>query len=225
MLESLIRCLERGETVRFGAFDTSTRGFTKVESSSATSIDQALAVWDRMVDRYDVLVAFDAPVASIRTMLVDAQRGDPPPAPPPIPETCATRRLRAELSADCIGAAAVSAALNSHAKNTSQLASRYRKAGRLFGVWVRAQNCYLFPPWQFRNGQILPEIQEVLALLRGPHGIAGEWDRSGWDEMGWFYAPHRLLEGRRPVELIERDPDQVLEAARREFKDGIDARW
>jgi len=27
------------------------------------------------------------------------------------------------------------------------------------------------------------------------------------------------------VDLIERDPDQVLEAARREFKDGIDARW
>ena len=34
VLEGLIRCLERGETVRFGAFDTATRGFTTVESSS-----------------------------------------------------------------------------------------------------------------------------------------------------------------------------------------------
>lgn len=145
--------------------------------------------------------------------------------PPPPLETDASRRLREELSVDWIDAAAMGAALHSHATNTSQVVNRYRRAGRLLGVWVRPQNRYLYPPWQIKNGRPLPQVEILLALLRGPNGIAGDWDTSGWEEAGWFYAPHRRFKDQRPADLMVSDPDQVLEAAHCEFSEGRDARW
>lgn len=145
--------------------------------------------------------------------------------PPPLPETDESRQLREALAADWISAAAVGTEIDSRAKNTSRLANRYRREGRLLGVWIRPQGRYLYPPWQIKNGQPLPQMESLLALIRGPNGIAGDWDTSGWEEVTWFYAPHRRLGGERPSDLMISDPDRVLEAARGEFREGRDARW
>lgn len=158
--------------------------------------------------------------------LTNTKVGDPhPEGPPPLPETETARDLRAELARSWLDAAALATHLHSQAKNKAQLASRYRKQGRLLGVWDRSRKRYLYPLWQIKHGKPLHQVKDLLALIRSGYGIAGDRDTSGWEEAGWFYAPRRLLEGQRPADLMASDPDRVLVAARREFQNGPDARW
>jgi hypothetical protein len=97
----------------------------------------------------------------------------------------------------------------SKAKNRAALANRWRSEGRVFAVPVDDELVY--PLFQFSGeGRPLPVVAETLAAL----------DRSGdltdWQRALWFTSANGWLAGRRPVELLERDPDAVVEAARRE---------
>jgi hypothetical protein len=97
----------------------------------------------------------------------------------------------------------------SKAKNRAALANRWRSEGRVFAVPVGDELVY--PLFQFsEEGRPLPVVAETLAAL----------DRSGdlsaWQRALWFASANGWLAGRRPVELLERDPDAVVEAARRE---------
>jgi hypothetical protein len=40
-----------------------------------------------------------------------------------------------------------------------------------------------------------------------------------------LYSPHAFLAKRSPVEVLVGDPRAVVEAAEREFTEGLDARW
>jgi predicted RNA-binding protein YlqC (UPF0109 family) len=97
----------------------------------------------------------------------------------------------------------------SKAKNRAALANRWRSEGRVFAVPVDDELVY--PLFQFsEEGRPLPVVAETLAAL----------DRSGdlsdWQRALWFTSANGWLAGRRPVELLERDPNTVIEAARRE---------
>jgi len=184
---------------------------------------EVAAAYDELKTDPSIILTADELRASL---LADAETGDPHlEGPPSTPDSEAVRDLRAELARGWLDSATLATHLHSQAKNKSQLASRYRKQGRLLGVWDRPRKRYLYPPWQIKNGQPLHQVKDLLALIRGAHGIAGDWDTSGWEEAGWFYAPLRLLEGKRPADLMASDADRVLDAARREFQDGPDARW
>lgn len=100
----------------------------------------------------------------------------------------------------------VAAMAGSGALNRFQVAHRWKKDGRVFGVPYQGDTVYL--TFQFGDdGRPLPVIREVLRALAG-------W--APWDLAGWFVFRNRRLEQRRPVDLLERDPEAVIAAARAE---------
>jgi hypothetical protein len=100
----------------------------------------------------------------------------------------------------------VAAMAGSGAHNRFQVAHRWKKAGRIFGVPYQGDTVYL--RFQFSDdGQPLPVIRDVLRALDG-------W--APWDLARWFVFRSRRLEQRRPADLLERDPDAVVAAARAE---------
>jgi hypothetical protein len=95
----------------------------------------------------------------------------------------------------------------SRAANRHALAARWRKEGRLFGVPYRGQT--LYPAFQFDDDGVLrPVISEVLAAL--PRDEMSEWEVALW-----WTAGHGALGGRRPVDLLDEQPEQLVHAARR----------
>lgn len=95
----------------------------------------------------------------------------------------------------------------SRANNRSALATRWRKEGRIFSV----EHCgrIYFPTFQFdRTGKPLPIIAKVIEHL----GV----DEKGWQLALWFLTNNGWLGGRRPIDLLESDPDAVVDAAAQE---------
>lgn len=106
---------------------------------------------------------------------------------------------------DVLDAGQVHDLYGSKAENTAALAGRWRNAGKIFGVEQRGR--ILYPAFQFdETGRPKPVVAAVLQALgkRGP-----------WQVASWFTAPNgRLPDDRRPVEVIDTDPDAVADAAR-----------
>jgi hypothetical protein len=99
--------------------------------------------------------------------------------------------------------------------------------GGILGVWVAGSDAYLYPAWQLDlSGRPSPVLQEVLSLLRGPYGVAGGEPTSGWEEMEWLLAPHALLDGNSPRDMLITAPERVLAVARQGFSSwSAEARW
>lgn len=93
----------------------------------------------------------------------------------------------------------------SKADNSAALAGRWRSGGKIFGIEDRGR--ILYPAFQFADtGRPKPVVARVLQALgkRGP-----------WQVASWFTAPNGwLADDRRPVEVMDADPDAVAEAAR-----------
>jgi hypothetical protein len=134
---------------------------------------------------------------------------------------------RQALSRDWPTAADVSRQLGSTAENASHRANQLRRDGQLLGVWLPPEQAYRFPAWQFgADGLPVPQLAELLALLRGPGGMAVPDRRtSGWGEVEWFLTPHALLDGASPAEVLASDPAHVLAVAQDEFQEPAHARW
>jgi hypothetical protein len=97
---------------------------------------------------------------------------------------------------------------HSQAQNRHALAARWRKEGRIFGVPYRGQT--LYPAFQFDavSGKVKSSTREVLAQL--PR------DRmSDWESALWWTAANGWLEDRRPVDVVDDEPDAVVAAAGR----------
>ncbi|QRD62614.1 hypothetical protein [Xanthomonas citri] len=108
-----------------------------------------------------------------------------------------------------------------------QRASRMRRQGELFAVWVPEERAYRFAPWQFdRVGNPAQALVPVLQQLRSENGVAGGRPTSGWEELEWFLAPHALADGQRPADLLLQDPAKIHELVHADFAPGAaDARW
>jgi hypothetical protein len=98
----------------------------------------------------------------------------------------------------------------SRAVNRAALASRWKSNGRIFSVDFRGTT--LYPAFQFdHKGQPRPVIARIVRVL----GCRGsEWQLALWltSSVGW-------LNGQRPVDLLETDPEAVAEAADREAEE------
>ena len=105
-------------------------------------------------------------------------------------------------------AAEASKVLGSKARNATELASRHKREGRLFTV--RDGTTEKYPRFQFdAHGQPLPVIEQVLALFKGK--------LEGWEIALWFHSNNGWLPNQaRPVDLLRRQPETVLQAAQRE---------
>lgn len=95
----------------------------------------------------------------------------------------------------------------SQAKNRAALANRWKQERRIFSV--QHQGATVFPGYQFDTaGRPRPVIAEVVERLGS--------QSSEWELALWFVAETGWLSGRRPVDLLDRDPRAVAEAASRE---------
>ena len=93
----------------------------------------------------------------------------------------------------------------STAKNRSATVSRYLAAGRVFAIEHRGSRNY--PAFQFdADGRPRPVIARVLLALE-PYGM------DGWEIALWFTTASGWLDDRRPVDLLDEDPDEIVTAA------------
>jgi hypothetical protein len=131
---------------------------------------------------------------------------DDPPSPQAMAEAGRQAVLRARLLQDfgAYSSEELATLVGSEATNRAQVAHRWSKEGRIFGVPHRGRTVFL--GFQFdEGGQPLAVIAPVLAALEG-------W--AGWDVAGWFVFRNALLGQRRPVDLLGAEPDAVVGAAR-----------
>jgi hypothetical protein len=101
---------------------------------------------------------------------------------------------------------------HSRASNRAALANRWRSEHRVVAVPVRDE--LLYPGFQFSaEGRPKPVVGTALEWLRSdPH-------TTDWQAALWFATPTSWLGGRRPVDVMDEDPDAVIDAARREASD------
>lgn len=106
---------------------------------------------------------------------------------------------------DVLDARQVHDLYGSKADNSAALAGRWRSGGKIFGIEDRGR--ILYPAFQFDDiGRPKPVVARVLQALgkRGP-----------WQVASWFTAANGWLpDDRRPVDVMDADPDAVAEAAR-----------
>ena len=129
----------------------------------------------------------------------------------PDPAVLDQARRNAEFRADfmerydVLDAGQVHGLFGSKADNTAALAGRWRSAGKIFGVEYRGHLFY--PAFQFDDaGRPKPVVAEILQALGG---------RGAWQVASWFTASNGWLpDCRRPVDVMDADPDAVAAAAR-----------
>jgi hypothetical protein len=98
----------------------------------------------------------------------------------------------------------------STARNGSARASRWKKERRIFSVPWNGIDYY--PAFQFSStdGEPLPTIQKVLEIFGDK--------LSEWQTAFWFWGGNGWLHDASPMEVIESNPDLVVEAARHEME-------
>ncbi|MEA3158527.1 MAG: hypothetical protein QOD95_75 [Gammaproteobacteria bacterium] len=104
----------------------------------------------------------------------------------------------------------------SGAQGSNNTASRLRRGGELLGAWNGRE--FVHPIFQFQpiTGRLMPEMKALLDILPK--------DRSGWRQSLWLFQRHGQLDGKRPADAFQKNPDLVIEAARSDFEVN-DERW
>lgn len=134
---------------------------------------------------------------------------------PPIPVPTAPVVLQARRNAEArtqllnefgaLTSAQVAELAGSEAKNTSALAGRWRREGRL--IAVDHQGTIYYPGFQLdAEGRPRAVVAEVLNHLN-------QLDTTPWQQALWFMAANGWLDGRRPVDLVDDQPGAVVSAA------------
>lgn len=131
------------------------------------------------------------------------------PVPSPAQATLAQRESHARWSMLEEFGAFTSEELADHrsqAKNRHALANRWRSEGKVFSVELRGRR--LYPGFQFDPETFAPNpiVAEVLAALPRDQ-------MSDWEVALWWVAADPWLEGRRPVDVLQEDPELVAAAA------------
>ena len=87
----------------------------------------------------------------------------------------------------------------------SAAASRWLREGRIFSVRFAGEQ--RFPRFEFQNGAPIPVIAKVIKIFAT--------DATGWSLAFFFANPNPYIGGRKPIELIQTDPDRVVSLAER----------
>lgn len=136
------------------------------------------------------------------------------------PESAARRKI---VARDWLTSEAVKALLGSEASD--EAITRLRREGHLFGVWIKPENQYLFPPWQFSDGSLIAQMKPLLSILRGSKGVAAGQPTSGWEELEWLLSPNPHLEGLTPAQSLGNEPQTVVDVAEWQFGEDPNERW
>jgi hypothetical protein len=150
--------------------------------------------------------------------LIDALTPVQPELPTPAAVLQARRNAeaRSALFAEfgALRSAEVADLAGSRAANRAALANRWRGEQRV--VAVQAGDELVYPGFQFTSeGKPHPTIASALAELRSNGQV------SDWQAALWFVAANGWLGGRRPVDLLDAEPDAVVNAAAREAAERV----
>ena len=97
------------------------------------------------------------------------------------------KRQLLEVEGGCMTSEEVSEVLSI----TRQAVDKRRKQGKLIGL--AAGRVYVYPSWQFHNGQTLSGLEKVLQAL----GV-----RDPWMQTAWILNGNSRLEGRSPLDVL-----------------------
>ena len=131
------------------------------------------------------------------------------PTPPAVLQARRNAEAREELISEfgVLSSTGVASLAGSRAKNKASLANRWKQEGRIFSVPHRGS--VYFPSFQF-DSEGRPR-EAVAGVIRAWGSKISEWG------LGlWFTAANGTLGGKRPVDLLESEPDRVVGAAERE---------
>jgi hypothetical protein len=107
---------------------------------------------------------------------------------------------------DCLSSAELATLAGHGAKNASATATRWKKAGKIFGLPWRGADIY--PAFQFADGRPRDGLAPILAELS---------TLTPWQIAFWFTSSNGWLDGKTPAECLEnKQVEQVIEAAHRE---------
>jgi hypothetical protein len=137
------------------------------------------------------------------------------PTPPVVLQARRNAEARAAMLEEfgALTAAEVADLAGSEAKNTSALAGRWRREGRLLAV--EHHGTLYYPGFQFdRSGKPRPEIADILRYLRSP-------DVTSWQQALWLTSANGWLGGRRPVDLLDDESHAVIGAAEAAFREPV----
>jgi len=111
-----------------------------------------------------------------------------------------------------LGAEDVHQLSGSNATNKAALAGSWRTKKDIFGI--ENNNRQLYPAFQFDSttGKPKPVIARILKALKnmGP-----------WQTAIWFTNPNPSLQRKRPIDLLDKDPTKVVNAAKQLFADNL----
>jgi hypothetical protein len=139
----------------------------------------------------------------------------PVPTPPIVLQARRNAEARATMLEEfgALTAAEVADLAGSEAKNTSALAGRWRREGRVLAV--AHHGTLYYPGFQFDDsGKPKPAIADVLKHLAAP-------DVTAWQQALWFTSANGWLRGRRPVDLLDDEDEAVIAAARDALREPV----
>jgi hypothetical protein len=148
--------------------------------------------------------------------LTEAMTPVVPITPPPVVlQARRNAEARATLLAEfgALTSAQVAELAGSEAKNTSALAGRWRREGRVIAVEHHGATYY--PGFQFdAEGRPKPVVADVLRHLAAP-------SMTPWQRALWFTTANGWLSGRRPVDVLDDEPEEVVAAARDALREPV----
>jgi hypothetical protein len=137
------------------------------------------------------------------------------PTPPVVLQARRNAEARTYLLKEfgALTAAQVAELAGSEAKNTSALAGRWRREGRL--IAVEHHGTVYYPGFQFdSSGKPKAAVADVLRYLAPPAV-------SPWQQALWFTSANGWLGGRRPVDLLDDQGDAIVAAAREALREPV----
>jgi hypothetical protein len=137
------------------------------------------------------------------------------PTPPVVLQARRNAEARAGLLTEfgALTATQVAELAGSEAKNTSALAGRWRREGRL--VAVEHQGSVYYPGFQFdSHGRPKAIVAEVLKHLNYP-------STTPWQQALWFTTANGWLDGRRPADVLDKEGSAVIAAAREALREPV----
>lgn len=171
-----------------------------------------------LLDDIDVAVVYHGAARAAEEIeeLATAMTPDIPlPTPPVVLQARRNAEARAALLSEfgALTAAQVSELAGSEAKNTSALAGRWRREGRL--IAVEHHGTMYYPGFQFDiDGKPKAPVAEVLKHLSHP-------SMTLWQQALWFTSANGWLDGRRPVDVLDEEGEAVVDAAREALREPV----
>ena len=173
-----------------------------VSGADRATLETAKALFDLLCERLHGLQEAEMAALIEMAMPVLSER----PSPGVIYQARRNASLRAEFirTYELLDAEQVHGLYGSSAKNRAALAARWRSDRKIFAVEHGGR--LLYPAFQFdevgRPKAVVGRILKALGPATGP-----------WQTAIWFTTPNSWLDRRKPVELLEREPDLVIDAA------------